>query len=93
MRTYKKTMKKIVLIFAILLVVITSCKNDDAKNYNSGECFSNTNAQTLVHDGLNREYILYVHNSYDETSATPILFNFHGFGGSASQFMQEADMR
>jgi len=34
-----------------------------------------------------------VPNSYDETSATPILFNFHGFGGSASQFISRADMR
>ena len=42
---------------------------------------------------MNREYILYVPNSYDENSATPILFNFHGFGGSASQFISRADMR
>ena len=42
---------------------------------------------------MNREYILYVPNSYDGTSSIPLLLNFHGFGGSASQFMQEADMR
>jgi polyhydroxybutyrate depolymerase len=88
-------MKKILLGFTILMTSISSCKNDDAKddNYNSGECYFNTNAQSIVHDNINREYILYVPNSYDGTSAVPILFNFHGFGGSASQFMQEADMR
>jgi polyhydroxybutyrate depolymerase len=77
------------------MTIISSCKNDDAKddNYNSGECYFNTNAQSIVHDNINREYILYVPSSYDGTSAVPILFNFHGFGGSASQFMQEADMR
>jgi polyhydroxybutyrate depolymerase len=42
---------------------------------------------------MNREYILFIPNSYDETSATPILFNFHGFGGSASEFINDADMR
>ncbi|MDA9992745.1 prolyl oligopeptidase family serine peptidase [Flavobacteriaceae bacterium] len=87
-------MKKLILIFSFLTTIISSCNNDNAKDYDNSEgCYSNTNSQTIVHDGMNREYILYVPNSYDETSAIPILFNFHGFGGSASQFMQEADMR
>ena len=88
-------MKKILLSFTLLILVISSCKNDDGKegDYNSDECYLNTNAQTLVHDGLNREYIIYVPNSYDGTSAVPLLLNFHGFGGSASQFINDADMR
>ena len=88
-------MKKILLSFTLLILVISSCKNDDGKDgdYNSDECYLNTNAQTLVHDGMNREYIIYVPNSYDGTYAVPLLLNFHGSGGSASQFMQEADMR
>jgi len=88
-------MKKILLSFTLLILVISSCKNDEGKgdDYNLDECYSNTNAQTIVHDGMNREYILYVPNSYDGTSSIPLLLNFHGFGGSASQFMQEADMR
>ena len=87
-------MKKLILIFSFLTAIISSCNNDNTKDYDNSEgCYSNTNSQTIVHDGMNREYILYVPNSYDETSAIPILFNFHGFGGSASQFMQEADMR
>ena len=88
-------MKKILLSFTLLILVISSCKNDDGKegDYNSDECYLNTNAQTLVHDGMNREYIIYVPNSYDGTSAVPLLLNFHGFGGSASQFINDADMR
>ena len=88
-------MKKTLLCFTLLILVISSCKNDDGKgsDYNSDECYLNTNAQTLVHDGMNREYIIYVPNSYDGTSAVPLLFNFHGFGGSASEFINDADMR
>ena len=88
-------MKKTLLCFTLLILVISSCKNDDGKgsDYNSDECYLNTNAQTLVHDGMNREYILYIPNSYDGTSAVPLLLNFHGFGGSASQFINDADMR
>lgn len=82
------------LYFTILMLMIISCTNDQAKDDDDQEdCYLNTNAQTLVHDGMNREYILYVPNSYEETSATPILFNFHGFGGSASEFISRADMR
>ena len=88
-------MKKILLSFTLLILVISSCKNDDGKgdDYNSDECYLNTNAQTIVHDGIEREYILYVPNSYDGTSAVPLLLNFHGFGGSASEFINDADMR
>ena len=82
------------LYFTILMLIIFSCTNDQAKDEdNQEDCYINTNAQSLVHDGINREYILYVPNSYDETSSTPILFNFHGFGGSANQFISRADMR
>ena len=36
---------------------------------------------------------MYVPNSYDGASPVPVLFNFHGFGGNASEFMNDADMR
>ena len=47
----------------------------------------------MVHDGVNREYVLYIPDSYDGTSAVPVLFNFHGFGDNASDYMNNADMR
>ncbi len=36
---------------------------------------------------------MYVPDSYDGTTAVPILFNFHGFGGSVEVFMEYADLR
>ena len=87
-------MKKLILIITILTVMISGCSDGSTKDdYNSGECYLNTNAQAIVHDCIDREYILYIPNSYDGTSSVPLMLNFHGFGGSASQFMQEADMR
>ena len=83
--------KNSILFFVILSITLGSCNKDDNKN--PKECYSNTNAQTIVHDGLNREYVLYIPNSYDGTSSVPLMLNFHGFGGSASDYMQEADMR
>ncbi len=85
-------MKKPILFFAILLTILSNCKKDNA-NVNSESCYSNTNVQTIVHDGVNREYVLYIPDSYDEASSAPLMFNFHGFGGVASSYMKNADMR
>ena len=85
-------MKKSILLFTVLLTILSSCRRDVINN-NSESCYSNNNAQSIVHDGVNREYVLYIPDSYDGTSAVPLLLNFHGFGGSASDYMQDADMR
>ncbi len=84
-------MYKSTLFLSVLVIFLCSCKKDVKQN--SKSCTSNTNAQTLVHDGLTREYILYIPDSYNNSIAVPLLFNFHGNGGSASNFMAEADMR
>ena len=72
-------------------MILSRCRADD--NENSEQCYSNNNAQSIVHDGVNREYVLYIPNSYDGTSSVPVLFNFHGFGDNASDYMNNADMR
>ena len=47
---------------------------------------------SLSHGGLTREYILYVPSSYNGSTQVPLLFNFHGFGGTSSAHMTSADM-
>ncbi len=54
---------------------------------------SNSLSLTLSHGGLTREYLLYVPSSYDGNSQFPLLFNFHGYGGTSSSHMYAADMR
>ncbi|HHZ65861.1 MAG TPA: hypothetical protein EYN51_10290, partial [Flavobacteriales bacterium] len=39
---------------------------------------------TIMHDSLQREYILYVPASYDASTAAPLVFCFHGYGSSAA---------
>jgi polyhydroxybutyrate depolymerase len=36
---------------------------------------------------------LFVPSTYDSATPLPLLFNFHGFGGNASEYMAYADMR
>ena len=44
-------------------------------------------------EGETREYLIHIPDSYDSTKSVPIVLNFHGFGGSVSEFINDADMR
>ena len=82
-------MKK--LFYFLFVFIVLACSKDNDKN--DAVCYSNSNTESMVHDGEDREYFLYVPDSYDGTTAVPILFNFHGFGGSVEEFMEYADLR
>ena len=54
---------------------------------------SQTINKTLYFDNLNREYIIYIPTSYNNTVKVPLMFNFHGGAGTASDFLLTNDMR
>ena len=82
-------------ILLILSNILGGCSKNNSKTWDEkgGLIEQNPDAQLLVHDGETREYVLYVPNSYDGITAVPLLFNFHGYGGNASEYMSYADMR
>ena len=90
-------MKTHLLFISIFLLLLSGCNNEsesnDASDENPQSCYANSNAQVMVHNGINREYVLYVPSSYDGSQSVPLMLNFHGFGGSASDFMFNADLR
>lgn len=78
--------KKVLPLLAITAFAFSGCKKGDCS-------YSNDNAQTIEHDGLTREYIVYVPSAYDGNSQVPVMLNFHGFGGMAGDHLQDGDMR
>jgi len=48
---------------------------------------------TILHDGLQREYILYIPESYSPETATPLVFNYHGYTSNAYEQMNYGDFR
>lgn len=48
---------------------------------------------SIMHDGIQRDYILYVPASYNGTTSVPLLFNFHGYTSNASEQMWYGDFR
>ncbi len=49
--------------------------------------------ETLLHDGVEREYTVYIPAIYDGSSAFPLLFNFHGGGGDIASQIWTSNMR
>ncbi|MFB0959654.1 MAG: T9SS type A sorting domain-containing protein [Flavobacteriales bacterium] len=50
-------------------------------------------SETMQHDGLTREYSIYVPPSYDGTADFPVLFNFHGGNDVIAGWQTLSDMR
>lgn len=86
-----------------VLFFLFSCQ--DSGNSKSGDLWSkddgwgkkddieNEDAITITHDGVNREYVLYVPEIYDENAPAPLVINFHGGGGTATGQLYLSDMR
>ena len=86
-------------IFPILLfngLAFWGCTNDGIKidkEWNKNGDIENEDAVTILHNGITREYILYVPEIYSDNVSVPLLINFHGGGGTATGQMYVADMR
>ena len=85
------------LFLIIPFLFLQSCTNESSDintdDITTTSCYSNLKTQTILHDGENRDYILYVPSSYDGLSPVPLMMNFHGYGGTAIEFINDADMR
>jgi len=83
-------MRKLHLFTAALLLLCIGCNKEE----NSTTSFvQNPNTQTITHNNQIREYISYIPNSYDGSTPVPVVFNFHGYSGSATNHMRSSDMR
>jgi len=48
---------------------------------------------SIVHQGIQRDYILYIPAIYDGSEDVPLVLNFHGYGSNANQQMFYGDFR
>ena len=81
------------LSFFILSLIIISCKSEDNIQVAEDGIITGLQTKTLTHDNVNRNYLVYIPDSYDSEIDYPLMFVFHGFGGIATQFINNADMR
>ena len=52
-----------------------------------------TLTKTMLHNGVTRQYIVYIPAIYNGSAPVPLMFNFHGFGMTASNQMAWTGMR
>jgi polyhydroxybutyrate depolymerase len=48
---------------------------------------------SITHNGIERDYIIYVPASYTGNVEVPLVFNFHGYGSNATEQMWYGDFR
>ncbi len=76
----KRKMKNITIILSLLYLPIIGLGQQ-------------TIYGSIIHDDLEREYILYVPESYEPGTSAPLVYNFHGYGSTAYQQMIYGDFR
>ncbi len=77
------------LNFLLVLTIISCDKSESSVDPSS----PGLSTQTLNHDGMDRQFLIYNPNSNDIQSERPLLINFHGFGGQAKDFFEWSNMR
>jgi polyhydroxybutyrate depolymerase len=68
-------------------------KSDDTSKDKSSSSSEGTLSLNLQLDGVTRNYLIYPPKTYDSVSPVPLLFNFHGYGGTSNDHLTSADMR
>jgi polyhydroxybutyrate depolymerase len=82
------------LIAFLLFFGCNSSKTTSSTPEDSALIPGKLSAQSILHNGNEREYLVYVPASYNETANHPLLLNFHGFGGNAKDYFEyESDFR
>lgn len=90
-----KNMKKLIIlnrliVSFILLLFIYSCTKDSFEDIDSAQQTING---SIIHDGIQRDYILYIPAIYDGNTDVPLVLNFHGYGSNANEQMNYGDFR
>ena len=85
-------MMRLFFVSLVALSGLISCSGNDDVPLDAPDS-AGLFTRTLSHNGVTRQYILYVPDSLDGTSRSPLMLNFHGFGGTADRHLRAADMR
>ena len=85
-------MIRLFFVATVALSSLFSCSGNDDVPLDAPDT-TGLFTRTLAHNGVTRQYILYVPGSHDGTSSVPLMLNFHGFGGTTDQHLRFADMR
>ena len=85
------------LVLLILIFAFSGCKSENDKKPEKKEykCINSDHPgyTKIEQDSAVREYILHVPSSYERKTPCPLIINFHGYGGCASNFAKNVSCR
>lgn len=70
---------KNILIASFIVFFFWGCQKECCNEENISN--SSQEIQSIVHNGISRDYLVYVPSSFNGDSVAPLVLNFHGFGG------------
>lgn len=76
----------------IALLLVLSCSSVP-NSTPTDLVFTGTISDKLIHNGIERDYILYVPDGYTGEDPLPLVFNFHGYTSNARDQMNYGDFR
>ena len=92
----------LIALFVFNCIILSSCSTEEISAHSATptiealpiEAFqTGLFSRMIAHDNSEREYILYVPESYTGDKPVPLVFNFHGYTSYASQLLEYADFR
>ena len=99
-RSFERNFIKILTALLVCLQPWGCSVSNDSKNSSKIDLKDSLNTNIpdtiwleLNHAGVLRETLVYVPESYEGTEAVPLLLNFHGYGGFASNHLLTSDFR
>ena len=90
-----------------LVVILISCSKEETSllkkksdnytslakgSYNSFRFYEGLETYSLNHNGLRREYIMYIPQSVESRNNLPVIFNFHGYQDRADNFFNMTEL-
>ena len=75
--------------FILIFILIFGCTKSDSdldeklskEGSDNFEYYEGLSSYNIQHDGLNREYLLYIPPNIQSRTNLPVIFNFHGYSG------------
>ena len=99
-RSFERNFIKILTALLVCLQLWGCSVSRDSKNSSEIDLKDSSNVDILGttrlklnHEGVLRETLVYVPESYEGTQDVPLLLNFHGYGGYAANHLLTADFR
>ena len=80
-------------LIGLLLGSVSACSSPAPMDPLPDDASPGTYRVTLDLADGEREAVVFIPESYDSGSSTPLVMNFHGFGGVAADHMEWADLR